>query len=170
ERTVQEGRPGEITIIEEVTYTDGVETNREEISREVTVEALPTIIEVGTGVVVVEYQKERYSISPPATTRTANPDMYEGDERTVVEPADGISEETFKVTYKDGVEISRESQGTEIIAQPVQGKIEYGTMPLPDHVEVTAPMPVRKGNILTIPNALGVEYVNLANEGTETDS
>ena len=48
ERTIIEGRPGVVTITEEVTYTDGVETGRVELSRETTIQAQASVIEKGT--------------------------------------------------------------------------------------------------------------------------
>ena len=69
----QQGRPGEASVVYAVTTTNGVETGRTEVSRTVTVEALPTITAVGTKVATpapVEPPRRR---RPPATPRTTTP-------------------------------------------------------------------------------------------------
>jgi len=59
----QQGRPGEATVVYAVITTNGVETGRTEMSRTVTVEALPTITAVGT------------KVAAPAPTSTPAPSM-----------------------------------------------------------------------------------------------
>jgi uncharacterized protein YabE (DUF348 family) len=63
-QVTQQGQPGAADVVYEVVTTNGVETGRTEISRTVTVEALPTITTVGT---------RNPAPTPPPATGTDEP-------------------------------------------------------------------------------------------------
>jgi uncharacterized protein YabE (DUF348 family) len=78
-QVTQQGQPGTADVVYEIVTTNGIETGRTEISRTVTVEALPTITTVGT----------RTPPPPPPTTPTTPTDTGGGPSTTVEPPTSG---------------------------------------------------------------------------------
>lgn len=126
ENVLQEGREGERTIVEEVTYVNDVETNRVVTSDEVTTEPVNEVIEFGTQTTetveetkteVVEYEIER----------VANPNLNVGVENTTQEGVNGERTIIEEVTLINGEEADRRVVSNEITTEAVNKIIEYGT-------------------------------------------
>lgn len=61
------------------------------------------------------------------TERVANASMTKGKENVKQEGKNGSALVTYSITYKDGVEISREPVSSEVITAPTAEIVEYGT-------------------------------------------
>ncbi|MET8760226.1 transglycosylase family protein [Lentzea sp. NPDC004782] len=81
-----------------------------------------------TGVTVINVNEP---VAPPVET-TKDPNMNAG-EQTVTDPGTpGEQVSTYRVTVKNGKEISREKIGGKVTKEPKPKKITVGTKPLPD--------------------------------------
>ena len=96
----QQGRPGEASVVYAVVTTNGVETGRTEVSRTVTVEALPTITAVGTKV-AAPAPVEPPPPAPAAATPTTTADhrAAAGDPTTETPPPSGGVEYVGNLVY-----------------------------------------------------------------------
>ena len=124
---IQEGRVGELTITESVTYDEnGEEINREVISEEVTIEPINEIIDVGTQVtrVVEETRTEPVSFE---TERQENSRLERGTENVLQEGREGERTIVEEVTYVNDVETNRVVTSNKITIEPVNEVIEFGT-------------------------------------------
>lgn len=127
ENVIQEGRVGELTITESVTYDEnGEEINREVISEEVTIEPINEIIDVGTQVtrVVEETRTEPVSFE---TERQENSSLEKGTENVLQEGREGERTIIEEVTLVNGKETDRRVVSDEITTEAVNKIIEYGT-------------------------------------------
>lgn len=168
-RVVQEGQAGVRTIVERVTYREGVEVSRDIISSEVTTAPVNRIVEVGTrpeSVVEVEEVTESETLGFETIERE-NPELPRGERRVIQEGSEGIATAVYRVTYRDGVEVSRELVSRDVTTAPVNQIVEVGTMSeLPPYVDPDAP-------VITAPNeiTLGVgQAVNLESLATARDA
>jgi len=126
ETVVQEGQTGTKEVTYEVTYQDGVETNRTVVEEAVITEPVDRIIERGTIVVTTETDTVT-EVIPFETIRQDNPELPVGTEQVIQEGQDGSTVTTYNVTYENGVEVSREQVGEPTVTQAINEIIEVGT-------------------------------------------
>ena len=125
------GQKGVRTIIETVTYTDGVETGRVEKSNTITTPAVDEVVEVGTKKVVapVVTTKEETKTEEVAfqTKEVTNPDLPEGTRQVKTAGKKGVRTIVYTVTYTDGVETGRVEKSNTITTPAVDEVVEVGT-------------------------------------------
>ena len=125
------GQKGVRTIVETVTYTDGVETGREVKSNTITTPAVDEVVEVGTKKVVapVVTTKEETKTEEVAfqTKEVTNPDFPEGTRQVKTAGKKGVRTIVETVTYTDGVETGREVKSNTITTPAVDEVVEVGT-------------------------------------------
>ncbi|WP_247941334.1 G5 domain-containing protein, partial [Streptococcus oralis] len=125
------GQKGVRTIVETVTYRDGVETGRVEKSNTITTPAVDEVVEVGTKKVVapVVTTKEETKTEEVAfqTKEVTNPDLPEGTRRVKTAGQKGVRTIVYTVTYTDGVETGRVEKSNTITTPAVDEVVEVGT-------------------------------------------
>ena len=125
------GKKGVRTIVETVTYTDGVETGRVEKSNTITIPAVDEVVEVGTKKVVapVVTTKEETKTEEVAfqTKEVTNPDFPEGSGQVKAVGKKGVRTIVYTVTYTDGVETGRVEKSNTITTPAVDEIVEVGT-------------------------------------------
>ena len=125
------GKKGVRTIVETVTYTDGVETGREVKSNTITTPAVDEVVEVGTKKVVapVVTTKEETKTEDVAfqTKEVTNPDLPEGSRQVKTAGKKGVRTIVYTVTYTDGVETGRVEKSSTITTPAVDEIVEVGT-------------------------------------------
>ena len=125
------GKKGVRTIVETVTYTDGVETGRVEKSNTITTPAVDEVVEVGTKKVVapVVTTKEETKTEEVAfqTKEVTNPELPEGTRVVKISGQKGVRTIVETVTYTDGVETARTKKSEEVTKEPEDEIIEVGT-------------------------------------------
>ena len=125
------GKKGVRTIVETVTYTDGVETGRVEKSNTITTPAVDEIVEVGTKKLVapVVTTKEETKIEEVAfqTKEVTNSELPEGTRVVKAAGKKGVRTIVYTVTYTDGVETGREVKSNTITTPAVDEVVEVGT-------------------------------------------
>ena len=125
------GQKGVRTIVETVTYTDGVETGRVEKSNTITTPAVDEVVEVGTKKVVapVVTTKEETKTEEVAfqTKEVTNPDLPEGSRQVKTAGKKGVRTIVYTVTYTDGVETGRVEKSNTITTPAVDEVVEVGT-------------------------------------------
>ena len=127
------GQKGVRTIVETVTYTDGVETSRVVKSDAITTAPVEEVIEVGTkkNPVITTKDETRTEEVAFQTTEVANPDLPEGTRQVKVAGQKGVRTIVETVTYTDGVETGRVVKSNVITTAPVDEVIEVGAKKLP---------------------------------------
>ena len=154
------GQKGVRTIVETVTYTDGVETGRVEKSNTITTPAVDEVIEVGTKKVVVPVvtTKEETKTEEVAfqTKEVTNPDLPEGTRRVKTAGQKGVRTIVETVTYTDGVETGRVEKSNTITTPAVDEVVEVGTK------KVVAPVVTTKEETKTEEVAFQVKEVQNA--------
>jgi len=79
-------------------------------------------------VVRVELKTELQEVAIPfASRQVANPELPKGV-RLVKEGQEGLERQTWQVRYEDGIETSRTCLSREVIQEPAEGLVQYGTM------------------------------------------
>ena len=125
------GQKGVRTIVETVTYTDGVETGRVEKSNTITIPAVDEVVEVGTKKVVapVVTTKEETKTEEVAfqTKEVTNPNLPEGSRQVKAAGKKGVRTIVYTVTYTDGVETGRVEKSNTITIPAVDEVVEVGT-------------------------------------------
>ena len=125
------GQKGVRTIVETVTYTDGVETGREVKSNTITTPAVDEIVEVGTKKVVapVVTTKEETKTEEVAfqTKEVTNSELPEGTRVVKTAGKKGVRTIVYTVTYTDGVETGRVEKSNTITTPAVDEVVEVGT-------------------------------------------
>ena len=125
------GQKGVRTIVETVTYTDGVETGREVKSNTITTPAVDEVVEVGTKKVVapVVTSKEETKTEEVAfqTKEVPNAELPEGSRQVKVAGKKGARTIAYTVTYTDGVETGRVEKSNTITIPAVDEVVEVGT-------------------------------------------
>ena len=125
------GQKGVRTIVETVTYTDGVETGRVEKSNTITTPAVDEVIEVGTKKVVVPVvtTKEETKTEEVAfqTKEVTNSELPEGSRQVKTAGKKGVRTIVYTVTYTDGVETGRVEKSSTITTPAVDEIVEVGT-------------------------------------------
>ncbi|HEM6559319.1 G5 domain-containing protein [Streptococcus suis] len=124
-----EGKKGERTIVETVTYTDGVETGRVVKSDTVTTPAVNKVIKVGTKKAPIITTKDVTTVVEFdfAETRIADATLEEGKEVITTQGVKGERTIIEMITYMDGVEINRVEKSNTITKAPVTQVVTYGT-------------------------------------------
>ena len=154
------GQKGVRTIVETVTYTDGVETGREVKSNTITTPAVDEVVEVGTKKVVapVVTTKEETKTEEVAfqTKEVTNPDFPEGTRQVKTAGKKGVRTIVETVTYTDGVETGREVKSNTITTPAVDEVVEVGTK------KVVAPVVTTKEETKTEEVAFQVKEVQNA--------
>ena len=154
------GQKGVRTIVETVTYTDGVETGREVKSNTITTPAVDEVVEVGTKKVVapVVTTKEETKTEEVAfqTKEVTNPDLPEGSRQVKTAGKKGVRTIVETVTYTDGVETGREVKSNTITTPAVDEVVEVGTK------KVVAPVVMTKEETKTEEVAFQVKEVQNA--------
>ena len=128
------GQKGVRTIVETVTYTDGVETGRVEKSNTITTPAVDEIVEVGTKKLVapVVTTKEETKTEEVAfqTKEVTNSELPEGTRVVKAAGKKGVRTIVYTVTYTDGVETGRVEKSNTITTPAVDEIVEVGTKKL----------------------------------------
>ncbi|WP_105135368.1 G5 domain-containing protein [Streptococcus suis] len=124
-----EGKKGERTIVETVTYTDGVETGRVVKSDTVTTPAVNKVIKVGTKKAPIITTEDITTVVEFdfAETRIADATLEEGKEVITTQGVKGERTIIEMITYMDGVEINRVEKSNTITKAPVTQVVTYGT-------------------------------------------
>ncbi len=123
------GKKGVRTIVETVTYTDGVETGRAEKSNTITTPAVDEVVEVGTKKAAVVTTKEETKTEevPFQTKEVTNPNLPEGSRQVKTAGKKGVRTIVYTVTYTDGVETGRVEKSSTITTPAVDEIVEVGT-------------------------------------------
>ena len=123
------GQKGVRTIVETVTYTDGVETGREVKSNTITTPAVDEVVEVGTKKAAVVTTNEETKTEEVAfqTKEVPNADLPEGTRQVKTAGKKGVRTIVYTVTYTDGVETGREVKSNTITTPAVDEVVEVGT-------------------------------------------
>ena len=123
------GQKGVRTIVETVTYTDGVETGREVKSNTITTPAVDEVVEIGTKKAAVVTTKEETKTEEVAfqTKEVTNPNLPEGSRQVKAVGKKGVRTIVYTVTYTDGVETGREVKSNTITTPAVDEVVEVGT-------------------------------------------
>ena len=134
ERVVQEGNFGQRVQQFLITLHDGVQFgDRELIRDEVVLEPVDKIVEFGTHVeqkpVITTSTRTETENLPFERVTIGNPEMWEGDTKVVQTGSFGKVVREYKVTYKDGVEVSSELVN-ETRTESVNEVIHLGTKPV----------------------------------------
>lgn len=80
-------------------------------------------------VVKVEVRLENKEVPLPfVTERLASPELPRGFSREIKDGQEGILKETWQIRLEDGVEVSRTCIAREVIKEPVNALIQYGTL------------------------------------------
>ena len=126
EKIQQQGQPGEMTITENVTYLDGVETSRTVVSEVVTKEPVTHIVKVGSLIIEEKEEKRTEEIDFEEEIIYDNT-LLRGEEK-LEEGQKGEVTITEKVIYHNGQEVSREEVSREITKEPIKQIRTIGTM------------------------------------------
>ena len=123
------GQKGVRTIVETVTYTDGVETGRVEKSNTITTPAVDEVVEIGTKKAAVVTTKEETKTEEVAfqTKEVTNPNLPEGSRQVKAAGKKGVRTIVYTVTYTDGVETGRVEKSNTITTPAVDEVVEVGT-------------------------------------------
>ena len=123
------GQKGVRTIVETVTYTDGVETGRVEKSNTITTPAVDEVVEIGTKKAAVVTTKEETKTEEVAfqTKEVTNPNLPEGSRQVKTAGKKGVRTIVYTVTYTDGVETGRVEKSNTITTPAVDEVVEVGT-------------------------------------------
>ena len=126
ENVLQEGREGERTIVEEVTYVNDVETDRVVKSDDITIEPVDEVIEFGTQTTET-IEETKTEVVDYEVERVANPTLNVGVENITQEGVNGERTIIEEVTLVNGEEADRIVVSDEITTEAVNKIIEYGT-------------------------------------------
>ena len=126
------GKKGVRTIVETVTYTDGVETGRVEKSNTITTPAVDEVVEVGTkkGVVTTIEEVVEKEVIKHGSSTVQNPALPKGTRNVKVQGVDGEKEVTYTVTKADGLQVSKVKKSETVTKPAVDEVIEEGTGPV----------------------------------------
>ena len=123
----QKGQNGFDAVSYEVTYTNGKETNRKELSRKTT-KPVNAVVEVGTKPITTVKRVNQTTTLNPGVSYIENKDLEKGIERVKTEGVAGKSVQAFDVTLDaNGVEISRVAVGAPVVTPAVNKVVEVGT-------------------------------------------
>ena len=123
------GKKGVRTIVETVTYADGVETGRVVKSNNITTPAVDEVVEVGTkkGAVTTTEEVVEKEVIKHGSSTVQNPALPKGTRNVKVLGVDGEKEVTYTVTKADGVQVSKIKKSETVTKPAVDEVIEEGT-------------------------------------------
>ncbi|KJU97530.1 G5 domain-containing protein [Streptococcus gordonii] len=123
------GKKGVRTIVETVTYADGVETGRVVKSNTITTPAVDEVVEVGTKKAPVITTKEETKTEEVdfQVKEVPNPALPEGVRNVTTPGKKGVRTIVETVTYTDGKETGRVVKSNEITTPAVDEVVEVGT-------------------------------------------
>ncbi|WP_155719597.1 G5 domain-containing protein, partial [Streptococcus gordonii] len=125
------GKKGVRTIVETVTYTDGVETGRQEKSNTITIPAVDEVVEVGTkkatAPVITTKEETKTEEVDFQVKEVQNPALPEGVRNVTTPGKKGVRTIVYTVTYTDGVETGRVEKSNTITTPAVDEVVEVGT-------------------------------------------
>ncbi|MBX9096129.1 G5 domain-containing protein [Streptococcus gordonii] len=125
------GKKGVRTIVETVTYTDGVETGRQEKSNTITTPAVDEVVEVGTwkatAPVITTKEETKTEEVDFQVKEVQNPALPEGVRNVTTPGKKGVRTIVYTVTYADGVETGRVEKSNTITTPAVDEVVEVGT-------------------------------------------
>ena len=125
------GKKGVRTIVETVTYTDGVETGRQEKSNTITIPAVDEVVEVGTkkatAPVITTKEETKTEEVDFQVKEVPNPALPEGVRNVTTPGKKGVRTIVYTVTYTDGVETGRVEKSNTITTPAVDEVVEVGT-------------------------------------------
>ena len=125
---IDQGSKGERTVTYSVTYLDGVETGRTEISNVISKDMQPRVIRRGTKEHVITFKEETLTeVAPYKTIRSEIDDMFDDESEVVRAGVNGEKQVTYKITYTDGQETGRTAIAETITIEPVDEKVWVGT-------------------------------------------
>lgn len=130
-KVLTEGTKGEETVVERVTFTRGVETDRVEISRRTTVEAINQVEEVGTPAVILEKTETKELEVPYHTIERENVELEKNTETVVAPGVVGMNRINTSIQYYvdsagKEVELTRVDSAPEVIIPAEDKIIEFG--------------------------------------------
>ncbi|MBG9977213.1 G5 domain-containing protein [Ruoffia tabacinasalis] len=126
EREVQAGKNGVRTIKYEVTYVNGEESSRKEVSSSVTTQPVNRIVEVGTQVTETKTETKTELVEFETVYRP-NPNLPKGEEKLVQAGVDGTRTIKYEVTYVNDKVTSRKEVSNTVTKAPVNRIVEVGT-------------------------------------------
>lgn len=103
------------TVVYEITYVNGEEVSRDEVSRVIT-DPIPEIIRVGTQVTEVKEETVRENVVDYSTQKQEDDTLLEGETEVIQEGVDGYDRVVYNVTYVNGVETKRSDLRRETVA------------------------------------------------------
>lgn len=119
------GVKGEYIIIEEVTYINGEEKSRVEISNEVTQAPTTQIVERGTRLTEVKTETRTEEI-PFKIVYKENPELAEGKSTILISGVTGTRAILEEVTYVNGVLTERVIMSSEVTKEAINQIVEIG--------------------------------------------
>ena len=126
EEVTQQGVNGVRTIVYEVTYTDGEETNRTIKSDSITTEPVTEITTIGTQVTRTEEETETEVI--PFDQDTVEDNSIEQGYREITQQGvNGVRTIVYEVTYVNDVETDRTEKSRSVTTEPVTEITTIGT-------------------------------------------
>ncbi|WP_153060364.1 leucine-rich repeat protein [Trichococcus alkaliphilus] len=105
-KIVQKGSNGYDTVSYAVTYTNGVETNRLETSRQ-TIQLVDEIVKVGTQVIETKSEIATENVVNAKTIEISDSTLPIGERKVIQSGRNGYDKVTYTVTYTNGSETSR---------------------------------------------------------------
>ena len=149
------GKKGVRTIVETVTYTDGVETGRQEKSNTITTPAVDEVVEVGTwkatAPVITTKEETKTEEVDFQVKEVQNPALPEGVRNVTTPGKKGVRTIVYTVTYADGVETGRVEKSNTITTPAVDEVVEVGakkaTAPVVTTENVTETQVIYHGTI-----------------------
>lgn len=166
-KVVQEGKNGYLTINYKVTYVDDKETSRVEINRSET-PPVSEIVKIGTQVTEVKEETITEEVTFEIEKRY-DFNGLEGETEVIKEGINGESENTYNVTYVNGVETERELIASNVILEPVSEVVQVGVLPK----KISEPQTAINGMSLQIDEIAfreGENYNFISIEYTETNN
>ncbi|UJF15281.1 G5 domain-containing protein [Jeotgalibaca sp. MA1X17-3] len=131
---VQKGKNGFDTVVYDVTYTNGKETSKKEITR-VTTEPLNQIVKVGSMVITLEQEIMQENVVDFQVIEEEDNTLETGKTVVTQEGQNGFDKVTIEVTYKNGKETNRKEISREKI-NPINKILRKGTKILVDSIEI----------------------------------
>lgn len=134
----QKGQNGFDAVSYEVTYTNGKETNRKELSRKTT-KPVNEIVRVGTKVVKVEKETRKENEVDFKVIEENDDTLELGKEEVVQEGQKGYDSVIYEVTYTNGKETKRNEISRDKI-KPIDRVLKKGTKIIANSIEITNPI------------------------------
>ena len=122
---VQTGVNGFDTVMYDVTYVNGIETNRVEVNRATTA-PVSEVVKVGTQIIEIRSESVHDNTLQYGTQEQTDANLYIGERQVIQQGSEGYDVVLYDVTYVNGIEASRTEISRETIA-PVEEIVKVGT-------------------------------------------